>query len=204
MRVREPGQDVSILILSAGDAINGLGRLVLGLAGAGAEPARIALRGVRRVEVAQYRISGDVSTAHLRTPERLRSYLDRRGWTKLAAFRDGDEAVWVLYRSRGDRITDLFVTALSGQELVLARLSGDLGAIVLDVLAHHRARVPLLGSEACERQDPSPAPDLPASDAPDPEAREEARSARGAWPPGSYGAGRGGALDDPRVHLPVP
>lgn len=112
----------------------GTARLFSGLAGDDAETARMVLRGVRRVQVGRYDVTGSPDASQLTMPYRLRHYVARGGWTHLASVRQDGEAVWVLYRARGERITDLFVTALTEDELVLARVSGDLSGIVLRLL----------------------------------------------------------------------
>jgi hypothetical protein len=127
---------------SFGPVSLGLGRFVLGLTGVDAEPARIALRGVRRVEVGRFKVAGPIDPTHVQMPRRLRRYVRRGDWTPLATFRTESEVGWVLYRSRGDRITGLFAAVFSGDELVLARISGDLSRVVLELIEHESIRLP--------------------------------------------------------------
>jgi hypothetical protein len=106
------------------------------------ELAQLALREVRRVSFGRYDVEGAVDARRLVMPARLRHYVEDEGWVHLATFREAGEAGWVLYRERGDAITDLFAVVLTEEDLVLARVSGDLSALVLNVLAHERTRLP--------------------------------------------------------------
>lgn len=129
--------------VSFGGLTLGLGRWLAGFAGDDdGELAQVALREVRRVQFGHYDVEGAVDGARLVMPERLRHYVEDEGWVHLATYREGGEAGWVLYRERGDAITDLFAVVLSDEELVLARVSGRLDALVLNVLEHHRSKLP--------------------------------------------------------------
>jgi hypothetical protein len=127
---------------SFGPVSLGLGRFVLGLTGADAEPARIALRGVRRVEVGRFKVAGPIDPTHVQMPRRLRRYVRRGDWTPLATFRTENEVGWVLYRTRGERITGLFAAVFSDDELVLARISGNLTRVALELIEHESIRLP--------------------------------------------------------------
>ena len=116
------------------------------------ELAQIALREVRRVQFGRYDVGGAVDARRLTMPAHLRRYVERDGWQHLATFRDGTEAGWVLYRERGDAVTDLFAVVLTEDDLVLARLSGNLSAVVTEVLRHERARLPLFREAASEEE----------------------------------------------------
>lgn len=131
--------------LSFGGVSLGFTRWIAGFAGEdeSGELAQIALREVRRVQFGRYEVTGPVDGVRLTMPARLRDYVADDGWTHLASFRDSGEAGWVLYRDHGETITDLFAVVLTEEELVLARLSGDLSALVLNVLQHERTRLPL-------------------------------------------------------------
>ncbi|HLT46318.1 MAG TPA: DUF4252 domain-containing protein [Rubricoccaceae bacterium] len=117
-----------------------------------AELAQIALREVRRVQFGRYDVTGPVDASRLTMPSRLRHYVEDEGWQHLATFREGAEAGWVLYRERDEGITDLFAVVLSEEELVLARLSGDLDDLVVNVLRHERHRLPLFREAASEEE----------------------------------------------------
>jgi hypothetical protein len=95
------------------------------------------------VQFGRYEVNGPVDGPRLVMPARLRHYVEDEGWVHLATFRQADEAGWVLYRERGEAITDLFAVVLTEEELVLARVSGDLNALVLNVLERQRTELPL-------------------------------------------------------------
>ena len=96
-------------------------------------PYRRLSRRVRRVKVAQYPVSGLVDLRGIGQPAILARY-QAGGWLPLVTVRDSSEAVWVMYRERGrdPRLTDLLAVALSDEELVMTRVSGDLTGLVLD------------------------------------------------------------------------
>lgn len=106
------------------------------------ELARLVLRDVKKVQFGHYEVEGAVDGTRVVMPARLRRYVERDGWGHLATFRDAGEAGWVLYREGRDTVTDLLVVVLTGEELVLARLSGNLGGIVQSVLASDRIEWP--------------------------------------------------------------
>ncbi len=115
-----------------------------------AELARLVLRDVRKVQFGHYDVEGEVDGARVVMPARLRRYVERDGWDHLATFRDDGEAGWVLYREGRDTVTDLLVVVLNEEELVLARLSGDLGRIVENVAASGRIEWPGFREAASE------------------------------------------------------
>ena len=117
------------------------------------ELAQIVLREVRRVQFGHYAVEGAVDASQLTMPARLRHYVEDEGWQHLATFREGQEAGWVLYREDADDgITDLFAVVLSDDELVLARLSGDLDDLVVNVLRHEHSRLPLFRDAETEAE----------------------------------------------------
>ncbi len=99
-------------------------------------PYRRLSRRVRRVKVARYPVSGVLDTRRMARPEILGRYQDK-GWLPLVTVRDSAAAVWVLYRERERdlRLTDLLAVSLSGDGLVMTRVSGDLSGLVLDAVA---------------------------------------------------------------------
>ena len=126
----------------------GTARFLAGFAGDDdSDMARLVLRDVRKVQFGHYEVEGPVDGSHLVMPNRLRRFVERDGWTHLATFRDPSEAGWVLYRERRDAITDLFVVVLNDEELVLARLSGDLSGIVHSVMESQQFDLPMFRDE---------------------------------------------------------
>ena len=130
--------------MAFGSISMGLARLFAGFADdEDGEIAQVALREVRKVSFGHYDIHGTVDGTRLTMPSRLRDYVDDRGWTHLLTFREEQEAGWVLYRANGDDITDLFVVVLDAEELTLARVSGNLSALVLNVLETQEWDLPI-------------------------------------------------------------
>lgn len=119
-----------------------------------AEMASLVLRDVRKVQFGRYDVQGHVDGTQLVMPSRLRRFVDRDGWTHLATFRDESEAGWVLYRERRDTVTDLFVVVLNDEELILARLTGDLLGIVENVMQSQDFDLPMFqdGNEPDPRE----------------------------------------------------
>ena len=93
-----------------------------------------ALAHVRRVSVGFYPVEGHLDAGRVRMPRRLRDLVERGGWEHLATFRDGTEAGWIVYRERDDDVTDLFAVIFQEDELLMARLRGNLSDVVRAVL----------------------------------------------------------------------
>ena len=96
--------------------------------------AGLVLGEVRRVRVGVFPLEGTLDTDRVTMPRRLRRLVERNGWVPLVTFREEGEAGWVIYREQGDTITDLFTVVMGEDQLVMARVSGDVGAIVQHVL----------------------------------------------------------------------
>ncbi|MCH8032000.1 MAG: DUF4252 domain-containing protein [Bacteroidetes bacterium] len=139
------------------------GRISLGLAswlaGLGgdedAEMARAVLSEVRRVQFARYDVNGAFDAASLRMPGRLRSYLEQDDWYLLASIREESEAVWVVYKEKDDIVVDLLAVVMGQEELVLAKISGDLNAVVAAALMQQDINIPFFGEEEPAAEHPS-------------------------------------------------
>ncbi|NNF57564.1 MAG: DUF4252 domain-containing protein [Rhodothermaceae bacterium] len=130
--------------MAFGSISMGFARLFAGFADdEDGEIAQVALREVRKVSFGRYDVHGIVDASRLTMPTRLRDYVDDRGWMHLLTFRDTTEAGWVLYRAEDDTITDLFVVFLGAEELTLARVSGNLSALVLNVIESQEWDLPV-------------------------------------------------------------
>lgn len=106
-----------------------LGRLV---APASTEPYRRLSRHVRRVRVARYPITGTVDASRIDRPRALDRYA-ANGWYPMVTVRDSTSRVWVMVRETEDeQLTDLLSIVVSGQDLVLTSVSGDLSGLVRD------------------------------------------------------------------------
>lgn len=129
-----------------------LGRLSMGLARTivratddedAGEAAQI-LKGLKRVEVAHYEVSG---LAPDTLPVAVERSFHNNGWRTMARVRDEDASSWVLYRMEDDHLRSLFVVTLDGEELALVRLEGRLDLVVEAALRMSRDEV---------RDDPEP------------------------------------------------
>jgi hypothetical protein len=90
---------------------------------------RELLSHVRRLELAIYRVEA-ARSGQVETPKRLQRMLDGGQWQVAVRMHDGREGAWVLYREEQGRIRDIYVAALSADELVLVRFVGRLDEIV--------------------------------------------------------------------------
>ena len=88
----------------------------------------------------------------LTMPDRLRRYMERGDWVHLATFREDEQAGWVLYRERAEQITDLFAVVLTGEDLVLAKLTGDFNALVMNALADERTALPFFRTSETQEE----------------------------------------------------
>jgi hypothetical protein len=108
----------------------------------GAREARPYLRDVSAVKVGVYdaRVT---STSGLRMPRKLQSLLDE-GWELAIRVRDGNDAVWLLYRADEESIREVFIVVLNEDELVLVKAKGRLDRLVGYALreSHGRPWVP--------------------------------------------------------------
>lgn len=105
-----------------------IGRLKLRLAkvvvGAAGDPeARDVLRGVRRVEIADYRVR---SLPVLDTVGVL-ELVDGDGWARLIHSREDDELMWVYAREEKTRLTGLLVVDLGDSWLSVVSIEGKIG-----------------------------------------------------------------------------
>lgn len=86
---------------------------------------RDALGHVRKAQFARYRVESAPPLDEVETPPVVRRYV-RKGWMPAVVARDGDAAVWILAKDRGDELRDLLLVTLLPDELIIGKLSGDL------------------------------------------------------------------------------
>ncbi len=91
------------------------------------EDAQTASRlayGIRRIKAGVYPLSYSSNFEDLDIPELKR--FKKKGWKVALKVEDYNEVGWILYRERRQRVRDLFVVVLTEDELVLARIQGNL------------------------------------------------------------------------------
>jgi len=115
----------------------GTARTVLALSDDGdesTEMARALLRHVKKVQVGRYDVNGRVALDDVSTPSIFFAY-EERGWIPVVTVREDDELVWVMAKEKHDDLRDLLVVVLSDDELVVAKLSGNLTRAVTAAMA---------------------------------------------------------------------
>jgi len=98
-----------------------------------AREARPYLRDVSHLQVAVYEVEGAPGSEGVRTPAALQHLMDN-GWEMAVRVRDEGELVWVLYRIEKESVREMFVVALSDDELVLVKVRGRLERIMAAAL----------------------------------------------------------------------
>ncbi len=95
------------------------------------EDAQLASRlayGIRRIKAGIYPVESIPDLEEFDIPEMDR--FKRKGWKPALKVEDFNEVSWLLYRERHGRVSDLFVVVLTEDELVLARLQGNLDELL--------------------------------------------------------------------------
>jgi hypothetical protein len=126
--------------LSLGPVTLGLARAVTAVVPR-ADLAGQYLRDIRRVKVAVYKVKNVPRFEALRTPEHLTALLETDDWELAVRVHERrDEAVWVLCRADdNDKLREVYVVALTGDELVLVRASGNIERLVAKAMKERRA-----------------------------------------------------------------
>ena len=91
------------------------------------QASRIAY-GIRRVKAGIYPVDTPPDFDEFNIAEMDRFM--RKGWKPALKIEDSDEISWVMYRERRGHVHDLFVVVLTEDELVLARMQGDLDELL--------------------------------------------------------------------------
>jgi hypothetical protein len=117
-----------------------LGRLSMSIArrfaGDEAREEGVDLRDIRSVRIGTYPVRGTFDPYRVGTPRAIRR-LEDRGWTVAVRAREEEGVTWILYRARGERITDLLTASLEREELALVHVSGALERVLCGVLVRH-------------------------------------------------------------------
>ncbi|MFH1756117.1 MAG: DUF4252 domain-containing protein [Candidatus Latescibacterota bacterium] len=95
-----------------------------------AQEARDYLSEVRRVELAVYQTEYLPPLDDLQFPKHLSNLLND-DWEIAARVRDHNEVVWVLYHDNGQKIDCMCAVILDEENLVLVKVQGNLGKLVL-------------------------------------------------------------------------
>ncbi|MEM8488443.1 MAG: DUF4252 domain-containing protein [Bacteroidota bacterium] len=86
--------------------------------------------GIRRVKAGVYPLKRRSNINQLDLPSLKR--FQRRGWQPAIKVEADHEIGWIMYRQRGNRVKDMFVVVVTEEEMVLARIQGNLTEL-LDV-----------------------------------------------------------------------
>jgi hypothetical protein len=84
------------------------------------------LADIRRVKVAVYNVESLPERFDLTCPRTIQALIDKKGWQAVVRTHDEKQAVWILCRTKGEAITDLLVTVLDDDQMVLVRAGGRL------------------------------------------------------------------------------
>ncbi len=84
--------------------------------------------GIRRIKAGVYPTSHVPEFDELDIPDLNR--FKKRGWKPALKIEDDEEVAWLLYREKRRRVRDLFVISLTENELVLARIQGNLDELL--------------------------------------------------------------------------
>ncbi len=95
------------------------------------------LKDVKRVEVAVYEADHVPDMEEIKLPHRIQKMMDSEGWETMVRVREDSELVWVAYRSKRDRIRQIYVMVLSDSELVLVRAEGNLDRLAQKAMEDH-------------------------------------------------------------------
>lgn len=117
----------------------GAARLAMGLAGddEDAELVRAALRGARRVQFAQYDVSGTFAPRTVALPDRVHDMLGE-GWIPVVTVRDDDTVTWIGANDPDGAADEFLLITLTEDELTLAAVRGDLTEVARLALAQLR------------------------------------------------------------------
>lgn len=91
------------------------------------EDAQMASRlayGIRRIKAGVYPLDYHSGFSYVDVPELAQ--FKKRDWKVALKVEDYNEVGWIMYRERKRRVRDMFVVVLTEDELVLARLQGNL------------------------------------------------------------------------------
>ncbi len=132
----EPATMKTEVRLSLGPGALSLARLVTVFADVDPE-ARSYLAHIDHVDINVQKISGLSSVKDVDWPDDVMKRLEAEGWEILVKARENDEIVFVLYKPHRNTIRQMYVMALSLDELVLVKIDGSLDAMMAQAMEDH-------------------------------------------------------------------
>jgi hypothetical protein len=97
---------------------------------------RAALRSVRSVEVATYRVHGAPTEGGPPSLRQVETRLMRQGWQPMVRERDGHESTWVWVKGDPEgRLRGIVVVDYDGSELEVVRVRGRLDRVLAEAMA---------------------------------------------------------------------
>lgn len=98
-----------------------------------AEMAARYLKDVRRVKVGVFRSEHPDAFGEIGS----KGLAFEKGWEVAVKIRQDDGHVWVLYKDEPETVRDLYVVVLSDEDLVIARVRGNLNRLLARVMEDH-------------------------------------------------------------------
>lgn len=100
------------------------------------EEARAIISGIKRVDIATYRVVEFPETVDLSVIRRIESRFAGNGWTKIVRTREDNDNTWVFSRHREDgSMNGIFVIELDRDELSIVGVEGRLDEILATAIA---------------------------------------------------------------------
>lgn len=121
---------------SLGRVSMGLAKSIVNLGLDESDPELEALRAVRRMALAIYRVESLPSLDSLEGIRGLDEGLARSGWFRVLYAREEDSGTWVYARGNpSGALSNVYIVALDPEELVIVSLQGSLDRMLAAVLA---------------------------------------------------------------------
>ena len=100
------------------------------------DEARVILAGIKKVDIATYRVVSLPETLDVAAIRRIESRMLANGWNKIVRSRDQGENTWVFSRHRKDgSISGIFVVDLNEYELTFVGVEGHLDEVLAAAIA---------------------------------------------------------------------
>jgi len=99
------------------------------------------LDALTKVHVQVYETSQPLDGLSPGTDQRICDALEMKDWNLFVRVRDRDDHVLLFYHPSNETISGLLVIVLSGQDLVVVDMAGDLGLLVEHAIKHHGIRI---------------------------------------------------------------